>query len=225
MRLAAVVIFFVSLVIIPFVLLGEISVDQSWFDQYGSWAWLVAIGLIISDTLLPVPATVVITSMGIIYGPILGGIIGLVGTMLAGTLLYGITWILGPRASVFLMGEADADRAGYFFKKWGWWAVALSRWVPVLPETISALAGLARMPMKSYFSALLCGLVPMCFAFSTIGVITEGNPRLALVISFTIPGAMGVLTHVLFKNRGSDSDEYPSEHAQDDQDNDDRSDR
>mgnify|MGYP006172600101 CR=1 FL=1 len=45
-------------------------------EQYGGWAWLVGIGLIVCDLVLPVPSTAVIAGLGMMYGPWLGGLIG-----------------------------------------------------------------------------------------------------------------------------------------------------
>src|SRR4029453_12628088 len=41
--------------------------------KYDAWAWAVGIALIWADLVLPVPQTVVIAALGIIYGGVLGG--------------------------------------------------------------------------------------------------------------------------------------------------------
>ena len=47
--------------------------------KYDAWAWAVGIALIWADLVLPVPQTVVIAALGIIYGTVLGGLLGSVG--------------------------------------------------------------------------------------------------------------------------------------------------
>jgi uncharacterized membrane protein YdjX (TVP38/TMEM64 family) len=44
--------------------------------QYENWAWALGIGLIWADLVLPVPQTAVIAALGIVYGAVLGGLLG-----------------------------------------------------------------------------------------------------------------------------------------------------
>ena len=44
--------------------------------EYDSWAWAVGIALIWADLVLPIPQTPSITALGIIYGTLLGGLLG-----------------------------------------------------------------------------------------------------------------------------------------------------
>ena len=71
------------------------------------------------------------------------------------------------------------DRSGAF-------AVACSRWLPLFPEAISCVAGLARMHFGRYCAALLCGAVPMCFAYAALTTVSE-NQFVPLVISILMP--------------------------------------
>ncbi len=63
------------LVIIPFLIWGDyfqsrMSLEQMVLDlrKTGGWAWLVGIGLLIIDLFLPIPGTVVMSALGLIYG-------------------------------------------------------------------------------------------------------------------------------------------------------------
>jgi len=56
--------------------------------KYDAWAWAVGIALICADLVLPVPQTVVIAALGIIYGTVLGGLLGSVGLIAGGLLGY-----------------------------------------------------------------------------------------------------------------------------------------
>src|SRR4029453_17765035 len=56
--------------------------------KYDAWAWAVGIALIWADLVLPVPQTVVIAALGIIYGTVLGGLLGSVGLITGGLLGY-----------------------------------------------------------------------------------------------------------------------------------------
>ncbi|MEA3367453.1 MAG: hypothetical protein U9R68_04995, partial [Planctomycetota bacterium] len=58
-------------------------------------AWAVAIGLLVADLFLPVPATGVMAALGSVYGPVLGALVGAVGSAMAGLLGYGLARVGG----------------------------------------------------------------------------------------------------------------------------------
>ncbi|MGH8185233.1 MAG: hypothetical protein ACREUC_01610, partial [Steroidobacteraceae bacterium] len=57
--------------------------------EYGSWAWALGITLIWVDVILPIPQTAVIAALGIIYGTLIGGLLGSLGLITGGLLGYG----------------------------------------------------------------------------------------------------------------------------------------
>jgi uncharacterized membrane protein YdjX (TVP38/TMEM64 family) len=155
--------------------------------SYGNWAWLAGILLIVSDLVLPVPAPAVITLLGMLYGPWLGGFIGGVGTLTAGLVAYGGCRLLGDRFVHFLVGEANLGRLNKFFSRHGLWAIALTRWMPLLPEALCCLAGMSRMRFWPMFAALACGSFPMGFTFALLGEAYLERPLTGLLISALIP--------------------------------------
>ena len=58
--------------------------------KYGSWAWAVGIALIWADLVLPIQQTSVIAALGIIYGTLLGGLLGSLALITSGLLGYGL---------------------------------------------------------------------------------------------------------------------------------------
>jgi uncharacterized membrane protein YdjX (TVP38/TMEM64 family) len=160
---------------------------RRWLASFGPWTPAAAILLMISDVALPVPATAVMAALGVLYGPWIGGLIGAAGSFLAGAAGYGLCRALGERAARFLLGAGGFERARRFFGSTGGWLVALSRWMIILPEMVSCLAGLARMPAGRYFAPLACGSIPLGFAYAAIGAYGSGRPLLALAASAAVP--------------------------------------
>lgn len=194
MRLFLIILAVALLVVLPFLFWGGAFEDAfrteaavEWFRGLGPWAWAAAIGLLSADLVLPVPATSVMAALGIIYGPLVGGCVGAVGSFLAGIVAYLLCRLLGRKAAAFLAGEKDLARCERFFAKGGGWAVALSRWMPILPETVACLAGLARMPMRRFVIALAVGCLPMGFSFAVVGHIGAANPLWAVLVAALIP--------------------------------------
>ena len=151
MRLLWLFLILAVLVLVPFAIWGdafdalfEYEKVKAWFDDLGvSWAWLVGIGLLVSDLFLPVLGTVVMSSLGYLYGFWLGGFLAASGSMLAGLLAYGLCRSLGRGVAERIAGVDDLAKGERLFNgQAGGWMVALSRWLPVMPEVIACLAGM-----------------------------------------------------------------------------------
>jgi uncharacterized membrane protein YdjX (TVP38/TMEM64 family) len=171
-RLLAVFIGLAGLVLIPFAIWGgeleralSPETAAAWLYGYGAWAWAVGLGLLLVDLILPIPATAVMSALGFIYGPLLGGLVGSAGSMLAGALGYGLCRAAGPRAARRLLGEHGLEQGRRLASGTGPWLVVLSRWLPVFPEVVACMAGLTRMPAPAFLMALACGSIPLSFAF------------------------------------------------------------
>jgi len=152
--------------------------------NYEGWAWAVGIALIWADLALPIPQTAVIAALGIIYGTLLGGLLGSLGLITAGLLGYGLMLTSARRFA----GPRSLRRVESLFDRGGAWAIVLTRSLPYsVPEAMVFLAGLARMPMGKFIAALTVGSVPTAFAFAAIGAGWADQPILALVMSYVLP--------------------------------------
>lgn len=183
------------LVVIPFLIWGgqieeSMSIENTvqTLRGAGSWAWAAGIGLLWIDLLLPILGTVVMSALGLIYGPLLGGLFACIGSLGAGVIAYGLCRLLGRRAACRLIGEKGLREGERLFQgETGGWLVALSRWMPVLPEVMACMAGLSRMPFLRFFLALAAGSIPMCVVFAWIGSRGETSPGWTLAISAGLP--------------------------------------
>lgn len=198
----------VLLIIVPFLIWGDqletfFSGDGTveWFQSFGRWAWAAAIGLMLADLLLPIPGSAVMAAMGIIYGPVWGGIVSATGSLLAGSLAYGICRTVKRERVLWLTSEDGMARIESLFETWGGWLVAASRWLPVLPETVSIVAGLARMPARVYFPALFCGSVPLGFAYATAGHVGSARPGLTLLAAALAPLVLWLVVQRIVRPR------------------------
>ena len=183
------------MVIVPFLIWGDSFEKSMSLDEMvakmraaGDWAWLVGIGLLVIDLFLPILGTVVMSALGLVYGWVLGGLISAIGSILSGLLAYGLSVKLGRKAGRWLAGEEGILGGERLFRgELGGWLVALSRWMPVLPEVVACLAGISRMPLRRFLPALCAGSVPMGFVFAWIGHTGEHRPFLSLVLSAGLP--------------------------------------
>ena len=156
--------------------------------KYDAWAWAAGIALIWADLVLPVPQTVVIAALGIIYGTVLGGLLGSVGLITGGLLGYGLMLTSARRLLKRFVGPQSLARMKSSFERAGAWAIVLTRSLPYsIPEAMVLLAGLADMPMGKFTAALAVGSVPTAFAFAAIGAGWADQPILALGVSYVLP--------------------------------------
>jgi uncharacterized membrane protein YdjX (TVP38/TMEM64 family) len=153
-----------------------------------AWAWAAGIALIWADLVLPVPQTMVIAALGIVYGTVLGGLLGSVGLVTGGLLGYVLMLTSARRLVKRFAGPQSLDTMESLFERAGAWAIVLTRSLPYsIPEAMAFLAGLAGMPIGKFTAALAIGSVPTAFGFAAIGAGWADRPILALVTSYVLP--------------------------------------
>ncbi len=195
LKLAGIVIGIVVLILGPYFLWHEPMDAYFASDEFATWvasarpyAWAIAIGLLVADLFLPVPASPVVATAGVIYGTFWGGLIGTVGSLLAGLVAYGLARLVGEKAGRLLAGEQELVEMQAFFDTWGVGGIIASRAMPVLPEVLTFLAGLAKMHFGRFCLALAAGAVPTGFLLAWAGSAAGGSSSLLLVLTLIPAG-------------------------------------
>lgn len=206
MRLLATAVGFAVLLCIPFVIWGDRFMEWfsgeaaiEWIRGFGPWGGLAVIALLVGDLFLPIPATPVMSAAGFLYGPLAGGMLSAFGSFLAGMTGYGLCRIFGRGIAARLAGEEELAQHETLFRKAGPWLVAASRWLPLLPEVVSCLAGLTRMPLRIFAAALACGSIPLGFIYAWIGAAGRENPKVAIGLSLLVPPLLWLVVRPLLK--------------------------
>jgi uncharacterized membrane protein YdjX (TVP38/TMEM64 family) len=185
---------------LPFVLWGSrfeaafgLEGSRAWMEGFGDWAWAAGMLLLVSDVALPIPSTIVMSALGWMYGWFWGGVFSAAGSVLSGCTAYGLSRWLGRSVAIRIAGEEGLKQAESLFEGGGSWLVAVSRWLPVLPEAVACLAGVARMKWRPFFVALVIGSLPLGFAFAAIGHLGHESPAAAFALSALLPIGMWLL--------------------------------
>jgi uncharacterized membrane protein YdjX (TVP38/TMEM64 family) len=156
--------------------------------ESGNWAWALGIALIWADLVLPIPQTAVIAALGIVYGTLLGGLLGIFGLITSGLLGYLLMLTSARRFVQRLVGSRSLHKLERLFDHGGALAIVITRSLPYsVPEAMVFLAGLAGMPMRKFITALTIGGVPTAFAFAAIGAGWADRPILPLLVSYVLP--------------------------------------
>jgi uncharacterized membrane protein YdjX (TVP38/TMEM64 family) len=182
----------------------EANEAVSMLRQYQGWAWAAGIALLWADLLLPVPQTTVIAALGIVYGTVVGGLVGSAGLISGGLAGYlAMRTALRGLARRFV-GPRSLEKMESLFARRGAWAIVLTRGLPYsIPEAMIFLAGIAGMPMRKFLAALAVGSVPTAFVFSAIGAGWADEPALALGVSFVLPILLLPFALYLLRRRAS----------------------
>lgn len=190
--------------LVPFLFWGEMftawftgDAAIQWIRSWGMLGGVAVIVLLMADLFLPLPATGVMSAAGYLYGAVVGGLISATGSFLSGILAYGLCRALGHGIAERLAGAEDLKKSEALFRRRGAWLVALSRWLPLLPEVIACLAGVSRMPLRTFAVALACGSVPLGFVYAAIGAAGQERPALALGLSVLVPALLWAIVQPL----------------------------
>lgn len=211
-KLVILIVLLVAIVLVPYFFWHE-QMDayfaspeyRQWLVDARPYAWLIALALLASDCFLPVPATPIMATMGALYGPVLGGAIAAAGSVLAGLVAFGVGRLLGKRALLLLAGEKDLADMQRFFDTWGAAGVVASRALPVAPEVLAVLAGLARMHLGRFVLALVLGGVPIGAVMAWAGSRAAHSSTLVLVLTL-IPAALWCASLLVMRKGRRDTD-------------------
>lgn len=205
MRLIWIFLGLAIVLMLPFVLFGDMGLGEGktidFLKGYGEWAWLVAMGMLSADLVLPVPGTAILGGLGYLYGPWWGALIGTMGSLISANIAYWGCRYLGRPTAERLVGRKDLEQGEKLFAAWGGWMVTLSRWLPLFPEVISCLAGMTRMPYLQFSAATLSGVLPLSLLFAWIGHLGQDQGGAALLLSLALPPIFWIALQQLIQRR------------------------
>ena len=121
-----------------------------------------------------------------LYGSIKGGLLGSLGTFIAGVIGFYIARLMGEKGALFLLGKNDLERANKFYEKWGFLAVALGRAIGGPAEYLVITAGLTNMSPFKVISAVFIGGVSSSFCMAYLGSQALDRPYLAVLGAVTM---------------------------------------
>jgi uncharacterized membrane protein YdjX (TVP38/TMEM64 family) len=169
----------------PWIMEGLSRVE--WLRAHPGWSAGGGIALLGLDSFLPVPSTLVMSTLGYACGLLAGGLAASLGLLLSGTLCYGACKRFGRRAALRIAGPSSMEKMERFLRAQGPVLVAATRAIPVFQEASACIAGLAGMPAPLFFRALLLGSLPTGFVYASIGALAPGHGVLALGLSILVP--------------------------------------
>jgi uncharacterized membrane protein YdjX (TVP38/TMEM64 family) len=167
----------------------------------GAFGAVLAVVLLVVDAVLPVPSSLVMISLGALYGPLAGALLSVAGrfTMAVVGLSIGRA---GVPVLVKLIGPARRSHAEDLVQRWGALAIIFSRPVPLLAETVVLAAGAARLPWRRALPAAFVGSLPEAVVYGLIGGAAASAANGAIVwLAFLAVGTLFRLFELLHRRR------------------------
>lgn len=166
--------------------------------------------LLAVDLFLPVPSSIVMILSGAAFGIVGGAALSLVGSIGGEWLGFELVRRYGRRASARLVGDDEIERLGRVFARYGAVAVAVTRAVPVVMETMTVVAGLSTMSRGVFLLASLIGTGPIVLVYAYAGAASRDSGSLvpAVVILIAVAASAGVFYRARFE-RAAEPDAPP----------------
>lgn len=170
---------------------GPAVLERPNLDEPGLATAFTAITLLTVDALLPVAGSLVMVSVGALYDPPAAVAIALAGRLGMAALGFAV----GRRGRPALEQHSSASeqaRVQALLRRHGALAIAITRPVPLLAETVLVLAGASRMSWWRALTAAVLGSVPEAVAYALAGNLASSLGNTALIWTATLVVALGL---------------------------------
>jgi uncharacterized membrane protein YdjX (TVP38/TMEM64 family) len=143
---------------------------ESWVQKFGIAGPLVLIlVMMVQMFLFVVPNILVMIIAIVIYGPLWGSVISLVGVFCSSSLGYALGRYLGPVTVNKLIKPQTQVKISNFIERYGVGAIAITRLASLSNDSLSIVAGLLKMSYHRYILATLAGITPLIVLLALYG--------------------------------------------------------
>jgi uncharacterized membrane protein YdjX (TVP38/TMEM64 family) len=170
---------------------------ERWIVHAGGGSAATIIALLAADLFLPIPSSLIMVLSGAAFGVVWGALLSLIGSVGGEWLGFELVRHFGRRASAKIVGNDEIDRLSRVFARHGAAAVAVTRALPVVMETMSVVAGLSTMTRRVFLVASLLGTAPIVFVYAYAGAVSRQTGSLVPAIVMLV--AVAALGWVVYK--------------------------
>lgn len=139
---------------------------KEFFESFGLLAPLVYVLFVVTEVVVaPIPGLMLYAPGGIVFGPLLGGSLSLLGNVLGAGLAAAITRSLSRHWLTRFFSEDNLRQVQSAIEERGGLLIFLLRLNPLTSsDIVSYAAGLTRLPIGHVMLATAAGMAPLCFA-------------------------------------------------------------
>lgn len=167
--------------IVPFVMIGEMP-GERWLNSAGSDSLRFGItgaGLLALDLLLPIPSSIIGALLGGRLGFVAGGLWCFLGLFTGHCVGYALGCLAPARWTSQPVAKSSAS----------WFALLVSRPIPVFAEALALAAGVERMPLSAFVGSVAIGDAIYAAALAADGaaLLPEGTWGVGLILPMLLP--------------------------------------
>jgi uncharacterized membrane protein YdjX (TVP38/TMEM64 family) len=187
----------------------------AWLSRAGTGTAIAVVALLAADLFLPIPSSIVMVLSGAAFGVFWGGLLSLVGSVGGEWLGFELVRQYGRSASARIVGDEEIERLSRVFARHGAAAVAVTRALPVVMETMSVVAGLSTMNRRTFLLASFIGTGPIVFVYAWAGAVSRqtGNALPAVIMLMAVAAFGWILYRARVSDRSVSSTYSPSEES------------
>jgi phospholipase D1/2 len=137
----------------------------AFLDRLGAWrdsplAMIAMVGVFALGALVVFPVNLLIAASIIVFGPIVGGVVALAGSLASAAVMHQIGRAFPSRSWTRIAG-AHAEKLRERVARHGIVAIAIVRLLPIAPYSIVSLAaGISGIERRAYFAGTALGMAP-----------------------------------------------------------------
>lgn len=165
-----------------------------YLEGMGTIATIVYLGMyVIKPIFIVIPSNILALGAGIVFGPIKGFLLTMVGFWISGTIAFYIARFLGKDFVEGIIGD-KLMKLDKNMEKNGFKILFLLRLPPVLPyDPLSYACGLTKIRYRDFILASVIGVVPETICYSIIGREAHNplSPKFLIPIIFLIVAVIG----------------------------------
>lgn len=175
---------------------GDQELIRDYLHGYGVFGPIASVLLMMGQVVFaPIPASMVQLANGVVYGTFWGAILNIVGQVAGAMLAFTIARALGKGTVEKLAGKAHQDGFETWLQRWGGKALFVIRAIPGMPsDFMSYMAGLTRMPVRTYIIATVLGYIPQSFMYAWLGDDAMDYYWWIVIGGFAVSGTIGLIS-------------------------------
>lgn len=134
----------------------------SWVKEAGAWGPLVLLGMQAMQIMVaPIPGIFVPILAGVFYGPVVGPLLTMGGTLIGSAVAYWIGRLAGRVVAERWIGKPTLDKAHDLLQGKRWLALAAIFLIPFSPaDALCFVSGIVGMGWAPFTAAVLVGRLP-----------------------------------------------------------------
>jgi len=164
---------------------------EPWMRERSGGVALVGVGLLLADVVFPVPSSFVMTAHGRLFGPVLGTLLSLAGSIGLTMVSYSIG-LAGGRWMKRVVPETERAAVERVLGRWGVGVIIVTRPLPLFAESVAVMAGASRMPVWKVLLAGFVGSLPPAVFYAIAGAQAYNGVRSTVVIAVVFVVAAGL---------------------------------